>query len=515
MTARSWVWPRRLLLVLDLAAAFLAVPFAWGWLWGVDYRAHVGAGTPPLAHEIVFAGFALVTVLLLARSGQYSARRRISRIDDGIGLVKALLVAVLLVLGLAILTKGFGTGFTNYSRRVLLLDVAALFVFMVAARLVAQAWQQRLFVRRDGLRRVLVAGTGATASVFERFLARRRWLGYGLAGYVAVLDEATAADRLGGLPRFQRVRGGIAQLPAALQATGAGEVVVALDDDEQARFPELLAALHAAAVPFRVMPAMFERGYRQAQAAGMEGLSTVSLVVDPMDRAQRALKRVGDVVVSGAFLVLLSPLLLAVALAIVLTSRGGPFYSQPRVGTHGRVFRMYKFRTMYRDADRRWEELRCENDCDPALFKIKDDPRITPVGRLLRRYSVDELPQFFNVLRGDMSVVGPRPPLPSEVEAYDTAHLARLKGRPGITGLWQVSGRSDLPFDKMVDLDTYYLEHWSLGLDLSIMLRTAAVVLRGSGRVLRDGPGAAGGRLLIGLRAPRVEPHRYHTQGER
>ncbi len=165
----------------------------------------------------------------------------------------------------------------------------------------------------------------------------------------------------------------------------------------------------------------------------------------------------------------------------MLTSRGGPFYSQTRIGEHGRAFRMYKFRSMYRDADRRWEELRCENGCDPALFKIKDDPRITPVGRWLRRFSIDELPQVVNVLKGDMSVVGPRPPLPSEVDAYDTAHLARLKGRPGITGLWQVSGRSDLPFEKMVDLDTYYLEHWSLGLDLSIMLRTALVVVRGRG----------------------------------
>ena len=352
---------------------------------------------------------------------------------------------------------------------------------MGAARLAVQAWQQRLFVRREGVRRVLVAGTGASASAFERFLAKRRWLGYGMAGYIDVLDEATEADRLGGLPRFHRVLGGIPQLPAALQASGAGEVVVALDHDEHVRFPELLAALHAAAVPFRVMPAMFEQGYRHAQAAGMDGLATVNLGVEPMDRAQRAVKRAGDVVFSGAFLVLLSPLLLVVALAIVLTSRGGPFYSQPRVGEHGRAFRMYKFRTMYRDADSRWQELRCENDCDPALFKIKDDPRITPVGRLLRRFSVDELPQFFNVLRGDMSVVGPRPPLPSEVDAYDVAHLARLKGRPGITGLWQVSGRSDLPFEKMVDLDTYYLENWSLGLDLSIMLRTAAVVVRGRG----------------------------------
>ena len=473
--------PRRLLLALDLAAAFLAVPFAWGWLWGADYRAHVGAGTPPLAHEIVFAAFALVTIVLLARGGQYSSRRRVSRIDDGIGLVKALLVAVVVVLGLAILTKGFGTGFTNYSRGVLLLDVVALFVLMTLARVVAHAWQQRLFVRRDGVRRLLVAGAGASAAQFQRFLARRRWLGYKVAGYVRVLPHANAVERAGGLPLLAPVLGDVAQLPAALRAAGAAEVVLALDRDEHERLPEILTTLRAAAIPFRVMPSMFEQGYRPALAAGMDGLGTVSLAVDPMDRAQRALKRVLDVVVCGAFLVVFSPLLLAALLAVVLTSRGGPFYSQTRVGEHGRTFRMHKFRTMYRDADKRWEELRCEAGCDPALFKIKDDPRITPVGRVLRRFSIDELPQVVNVLRGEMSVVGPRPPLPSEVAAYDTAHLARLKGRPGLTGLWQVSGRSDLPFEKMVSLDTYYLEHWSLGLDLSIVLRTAAVVVRGKG----------------------------------
>ena len=212
----------------------------------------------------------------------------------------------------------------------------------------------------------------------------------------------------------------------------------------------------------------------------MDCLETVHLV-NRMDCAQRAFKRILDGLVAGAVLIVLSPLLLAVALAVLLTSEGGVFYSQWRVGEHGRAFRMYKFRTMYRDADRRWEALQCEHGCDPALFKIRDDPRVTPVGRVLRRWSLDEFPQFLNVLKGDMSVVGPRPPLPSEVDAYSTAHLRRLKGKPGITGLWQVSGRSDLPFEKMVDLDGYYLEHLSLGLDLSIMLRTAVAMARGGG----------------------------------
>jgi lipopolysaccharide/colanic/teichoic acid biosynthesis glycosyltransferase len=142
---------------------------------------------------------------------------------------------------------------------------------------------------------------------------------------------------------------------------------------------------------------------------------------------------------------------------------------------------MVKFRTMYEDAEARLAEVAHLNEGEDVLFKIRDDPRVTPVGRFLRRWSMDELPQCWNVLKGEMSVVGPRPPLVREVEAYDTPHLARLKGKPGITGLWQVSGRSDLTFEQMVDLDRYYLEHWSLGLDLSIMLRTVLAVVRREG----------------------------------
>ena len=372
-----------------------------------------------------------MTIVLLARSGQYAPRRRLSRIDDGIGLVKALLFAVVVVLGLAVLTKGFGTGFTNYSRKVLLL---------VRGGAVRPHGRRPPGRCRPGSSACSGAGRGCAGCSSpvpaprpprsSAFSPTRPWLGFGVVGYIAVLDEATEADFAGGLPRAGRVLGGIAQLPAALQATGAGEVVVALDRDEHARFPELVAALHAAAVPFRVMPDMFEQGYRSAQDAGMDGLATVRCPWTPWTTRSARSSAPATSSSPAPSSSLLSPFLLAVALAIVLTSRGGPFYSQSRVGEHGRAFRMYKFRTMYRDADRRRAELQLrEAAATRRSFKIKDDPRITPVGRLLRRWSVDELPQFFNVLKGDMSVVGPRPSLPGEVEAYDTAHLGAAQGQ--------------------------------------------------------------------------------------
>jgi lipopolysaccharide/colanic/teichoic acid biosynthesis glycosyltransferase len=170
-----------------------------------------------------------------------------------------------------------------------------------------------------------------------------------------------------------------------------------------------------------------------------------------------------------------------VALAIKLDSPGPIFYRQQRVGKHGRRFWMLKFRSMRQDADRLLDTLRAHNEASGPLFKMRRDPRITRVGRLLRRWSLDELPQLFNVLRGDMSLVGPRPPIPAEVEEYEDWQHGRLRAVPGITGLWQVSGRSEVPFHDMVRLDLHYIRNWSLGLDLVILLRTIPAVLTSRG----------------------------------
>jgi exopolysaccharide biosynthesis polyprenyl glycosylphosphotransferase len=195
----------------------------------------------------------------------------------------------------------------------------------------------------------------------------------------------------------------------------------------------------------------------------------------------RLFKRLLDVFGSAIALLVLSPLLAVIAVAIRLDSPGPVIFSQPRVGRAGRLFEVYKFRTMVKDADRMKDQIRHLNEAQGPIFKIRNDPRITRVGRFLRRTSLDELPQFWNTLRGDMSLVGPRPALPDEVADYADWHRRRLATAPGITGLWQVSGRSDLPFEEMVLLDIYYIENWSPLLDLSILLRTVPRVLAGSG----------------------------------
>ena len=195
----------------------------------------------------------------------------------------------------------------------------------------------------------------------------------------------------------------------------------------------------------------------------------------------RILKRAVDLAFSSLTLLLLAPIFLLIALAIKLDSTGPVFYLSERIGRNGRVFWCLKFRTMVRDAERHQPSLMHRNERDGILFKISNDPRVTRVGRLLRKYSLDELPQFINVLRGDMSIVGPRPPLASEVREYKLSHLRRLDVTPGITGLWQVQARQDPSFDNYISLDVTYVDNWSLWLDLKILARTFAVVVAGTG----------------------------------
>jgi exopolysaccharide biosynthesis polyprenyl glycosylphosphotransferase len=192
-------------------------------------------------------------------------------------------------------------------------------------------------------------------------------------------------------------------------------------------------------------------------------------------------KRLVDIALSLAALLATAPLMITIALAVKLDSPGPVFYVADRIGKRGRVFRCFKYRTMVKNADGMKKALTAQNERDGILFKMSNDPRITRVGRFLRKYSLDELPQFLNVLRGEMSLVGPRPPLASEVEKYELEHFRRLEVMPGLTGLWQVQARHDPSFAKYIELDTAYVENWSIWLDLKILVRTADVVLRGTG----------------------------------
>jgi exopolysaccharide biosynthesis polyprenyl glycosylphosphotransferase len=224
-------------------------------------------------------------------------------------------------------------------------------------------------------------------------------------------------------------------------------------------------------------PALTDIAGPRIHTQPVAGLPLIHVSTPNLAPAQRFVKRAFDVAGAGALVLVLSPLLLVLALVVRLESPGPILFRQERVGTQGTKFQMLKFRSMVVDAEKQLRELQLMNQGSGVLFKIKDDPRVTKVGRFIRRYSLDELPQLFNVLSGSMSLVGPRPPLPSEVEQYEHHMHRRLLVRPGLTGLWQVSGRSLLSWEDTVRLDLYYVENWSVSGDISILLRTFRAVV--------------------------------------
>jgi exopolysaccharide biosynthesis polyprenyl glycosylphosphotransferase len=234
-------------------------------------------------------------------------------------------------------------------------------------------------------------------------------------------------------------------------------------------------------VSARIVPDLFQMSLSKVDVDDLGGVPLIGVREVGFGRGALLIRRGIDIVGAIAGLVLGAPLLALIALAIRIDSPGPILFRQTRVGAGGKLFQIYKFRSMHEGAEAELERLRDLNEADGPIFKIQDDPRLTRVGRFLRRTSLDELPQLWNVLRGEMGLVGPRPPLPAEVSRYMEWHKKRLEVRPGMAGLWQVSGRSLLSFDEMVLLDIYYIENWSLWLDFKILLRTIPQVLFGDG----------------------------------
>jgi exopolysaccharide biosynthesis polyprenyl glycosylphosphotransferase len=306
-----------------------------------------------------------------------------------------------------------------------------------------------------------------------RTLLARPDLGYRAIGY---LDEATGENN-SGLGRIPHL-GGWRDLEAILKAeVDLHTVFVALPGELHRPIMELVRLCQVYGVQARVVPDLFELSLSRVESNNMGGLPTLSLREVRMSRADQIAKRALDL----ALVVGAAPFALVVgaviAVAIRLDSPGPILYVQERVGQDGKRFPMVKFRSMILEADELKESLLTMNEASGPIFKIKDDPRLTRVGRLIRRLSLDELPQLYNILVGQMSWVGPRPPLPEEVAQYLPWHLQRLEVKGGLTGLWQVSGRSDLTFDEQCLLDIYYIENWSLALDLRILLQTIPYTL--------------------------------------
>jgi exopolysaccharide biosynthesis polyprenyl glycosylphosphotransferase len=339
-----------------------------------------------------------------------------------------------------------------------------------------RALQYRRFERGVGIRNLLIVGTGPEAQALRRHVDSVRHLGYAFKGFIDVPGNGfrpsvnPAGDIVGDLDSlFDHARKHFVD-----------EIFFTIPL-ERSDMQEVLLKARETGIDLRVLPHTFGGLALNCPIEYVGQFPTIPLHRGDLPEMALTLKRTLDLVLSSFILLMLSPILIAIAIAIKITAPGPVFYRSDRIGKKGRVFKCIKFRTMVVDADRKRAEIMHLNEREGILFKVTNDPRITPIGRILRKYSLDELPQFFNVLKGDMSIVGPRPPIGSEVRQYKLDHLRRLDVMPGITGLWQVYARQDPSFDSYISLDLAYVENWNIWLDLKIILRTVTVVFAGTG----------------------------------
>lgn len=330
-----------------------------------------------------------------------------------------------------------------------------------------------------GRRRALVLGTGERARRVAQLVERPGQGGHRVIGFVDDNPQPGDVEALG--PRFL---GGLSRFSATCASESIDSVFFALPRRFLAHdsIANVVAACEILGIDLVIPLDLFDTRAAPSVMRNLDGVPCISYT-QPIRRAGWALatKRAMDVAGAVAMLLIGLPLWLVIALLVKLDSRGPVLFVQERCGLHGRRFKLYKFRTMYSDAEQRRDALVDLNEVSGPVFKIRSDPRVTRVGRLLRKTSIDEFPQFVNVLLGHMSLVGPRPPVPREVEDYEMDHLGRLSMRPGITGLWQVSGRSDIPFEDWVKLDLEYARRWSLRLDFEVLLATIPAVLSARG----------------------------------
>jgi exopolysaccharide biosynthesis polyprenyl glycosylphosphotransferase len=418
----------------------------------------------------LLCGFAVALIMTSRRLHLYTPIRLNSFLHEQRLSVQACLYSGLLLTGTLYLIHA-----EDISRSVVLITIGLVTVALSLRRLVYRMLIYRRFERGVGTRNVLIVGTGPEAHALRHHLESIRHLGYAFKGFIELPGSSSRFAASSG-----DVVGTFESLFQNARKQFVDEIFFTTPCDREV-VQDVLARARIHGVDLRVVPDMYDGLAWNSPIEYIGQFPTIPLHTGHVPEMGLVLKRVIDILLAALTLAVLSPVLLVIALAVKLDSRGPVFYASERIGKKGRVFKCIKFRTMVRDAEKRRADVMHMNERDGVLFKITNDPRITRLGRFLRKYSLDELPQFFNVLRGDMSIVGPRPPLASEVQEYKLSHLRRLDVMPGITGLWQVQARQDPSFDNYISLDVTYVDNWSVWLDLKILARTIVVVMAGTG----------------------------------
>lgn len=416
-------------------------------IMGYDFRLSV--------YHYLLSGFVLgsVQVAFMAVFGVYRKEFGLGIIEEMAGIVRAAVMAVLFTFAMTFVTRQL-----FFSRFVLVFSCPA-------SILILGIWHGvlRRFASRSGpVASVLIIGTSTEARQLGTFMETRAQLSYRIKAYA---EPDSSPESIIQMIKDQSI----------------DELVVAERSIPAETLSRVILQCEKTGINYKIAADVFSLVSLTARVAHMGGTTLIESVPAPLSGGGYILKRFSDILVTVLLMVLLSPVFLLTAVAITVDTGFPVFYRQTRLGRDNKPFRMLKFRSMRRGAHTEKEKLKESNESTGPLFKIKRDPRITAVGKFIRRWSIDELPQLFNVLEGKMSLVGPRPPLPEEVEEYSRRDFKRLHTIPGVTGVWQISGRSDLGFEEMVKLDLYYVDNWSIWMDLAILMLTPSAVFSGDG----------------------------------
>jgi exopolysaccharide biosynthesis polyprenyl glycosylphosphotransferase len=462
--------------VLLTLAAFLAAYDVRSWL--LPALAPYLPGLPPLPLYPLGSYLPLLVAIVLVwpAAGSLLGVYRPRQLQEH---RQALWEPTKLVAG-GMLALGAGLFFAKgvYVSRLLLVGFVLFdWFFLVAARLSWIHWGDRWRQLLGGDYYILLVGTGKPALELARLIEDSARAGLRLVGFV----DPKGNHPMGRGEALEKPVWTVADVPRLLQERVVDELIFAVSKEELGSLEDLLLRCEEEGVRTRVQLQVFPHLTSKVHLDQLRHVPLLTFSTTPENELHLLVKRLADVAGAAALLLVSWPILLLLAAAVRISSPGPALYRQIRCGLGGRRFSLYKFRSMVADADERRDELAALNEADGPVFKIRNDPRCTPLGRWMRRFSLDELPQLWNVLKGDMSFVGPRPPLPEEVENYERWQRRRLRMRPGLTCLWALEGRSRLSFERWMRLDLDYIDNWSLWLDLKIFLKTIPLVLSGRG----------------------------------